>query len=94
MEQLEFELEQLRHSGSTSRKSEQSRIMIEREQAFRSRGDVLEQENTKLRAIKAQLEERLGQEQARREKLDIREKMRQNLDKKNSDAPGSGSEEP
>lgn len=75
VDQLEYELEQLKRSVSTLRNAEQSQITRDRERAFISRGDALQQENAELRAIKAQLEKQLEQETAKREAYEMHERL-------------------
>jgi hypothetical protein len=73
VDELEYELEQLKLS--TSRNPKRSQFTRDREQALKSRGDTLEEDNAKLRAIKAQLEEQLEQEKARREAHEMHERL-------------------
>jgi hypothetical protein len=75
VDELEGEIEHLKSSVSTLRNAKQSQITRDRELVLISRGDALKQENARLRALNAQLEEKLEEEKARREEHEMHERL-------------------
>ncbi|PVG00714.1 hypothetical protein CPB86DRAFT_782261 [Serendipita vermifera] len=76
IERLELVAESTRHEASAGQNPNSAKYMRESQAILKSKVTDLEQENAKLRSQNIQLQEQLTQEQALREALQVRERLR------------------
>lgn len=93
-ERLEIELEQLRRSATIAQSQDLFRHSREAQKTLQAQNDALEEEVSRLRFLNNQLQDQLQEEQAKRETLQNRERLRVSTMNQGSEASAASSEEP